>query len=465
MPEVPRKAGFIDAGFLQSFLIAAEDVGAYAIARGNGLATCFALAAADAATCTRAQIGALAERIFRRPIAADEVSRYAQMFDSLAGSVGKPKAGQAVITALVTSPYFLYRIESATAARPQLSGYDLASRLSFSLWDSVPDDVLLAAARDGKLTTRDAVLAQAERMVASPKARRLTNGFFAALVPFEETGTTVRDAKLFPGTSTALFKDMVTETHTFLEKVVWDDGGTVADLLSAPYSYLNAPLATFYGAPAPTGPAASQFTRVTLPPAQRAGLLTHASFLTALAHPDEAAPVLRAAFVTKRLLCNVLPPPPPDVGQPDPPSPKLSQRQRYAAHSSVAVCHACHQLFDSIGFGLENYDAVGRYVTSENGFPVTGDGQVPALDGQPVAFKGGVELARALAKSPQLRRCLERQLVEYMTDAVPGTDATRLLDAIDGRLGAEGYKLARLPIAVVASPAFLATRSNAGGAP
>jgi hypothetical protein len=473
LPEPGREgAQPVDSGFLNGFLAVAEDVAGRYAAGTQPLPACAAAGGAAEATCVKDAVAALGERLFMRPLASDELARYTRTYSDLGPAITKPKAVAAVVTSMLVSPNFFYRIESASPASPRLSGHDVAGRLSLALWDSVPDQTLLAAARAGALGSRDEIVAQATRMLGDAKARRLSHGFFAALVPYEEAATAMRSSKTYPGVTGELLGAFVTETRTFLDRIFFEDAGTFRDLYTAPFSYVTAKLATFYGAPPTTGAAATQFTRVMLPAGQRAGLLTQASVLTALAHPDEGAPVLRGLFVRRNLLCDVIPQPPADVNNPPPPGPNLSQRARLAQHSTGS-CAACHTLFDPIGFGLETYDAVGRLVASENGHALTGEGKVPALDGKDVAFKGALELGRALADSAQARRCLVKNLFAHMIATDPAAlvapaapsapGAQSAIDEIDRAFVADGQKLGRLPLAIVASPAFRATRFAGGG--
>jgi hypothetical protein len=282
--------------------------------------------------------------------------------------------------------------------------------------------------------------------------------FFTSLLPYDEAATAARDQKKYPVTPD-LQRDFVAETRAFLDGL-YADGGTVADLYSAPWSYLNSRTAAFYGLKPAAGASATTFTKTPLPP-QRGGILTHASVLTALAHPDEAAPVLRGVFVLRDLLCTTFPQPPPDVGMPDPPSTKASQRERFAKHSSEGSCSVCHRIIDPVGFGMENYDAVGKYITAENGFPVTGGGAI-TLDGRPATFTGAVELGKLLASSAQARRCLVTRMFEHMTGATATSAFDAALADVDRQFQADGARLARLPLAIVASPAFLTPRLPGG---
>lgn len=450
-PTVPRKAAFVDANYLQSYLMFAEHTADALVAQGGGLASCAAGSAGQA--CVGKEVATLGERLFRRPLTDEEKTRYSKLFASGAEGADAKEGAATVFTAMLTSPQFVYRLEGPHQAGDALTPSELASRLSFALWDSGPDDELLAAARGGSL----ALDAQVARMMGSPKARRMTTGFFASFVPFEQAKNATRDVKLFPDAKPELLTDFVAETRAFLEGVFWDDGGTVKDLFTSTDSYLSPRLATFYGAAAPSGTAnAAGLVRTKLP-SQRAGLLTQASLLTALAHPDEGAPVLRGVFVMRKLMCETLPQPPPDVKLPDPPSPTASQRDRYAQHS-VGSCASCHKSIDPIGFGFETYDALGRYIPKENGFAVSGQGKIASLDGKEVTFTGAVELGRLLGDSAQVRRCVVRNLFQYMTDIDDVDTADAAVGTIDAGFQSGGGKLKNLPAAVIQSSVFALPR-------
>jgi hypothetical protein len=451
---------YVDSGFLGSLLTAAEEIAAAYAGAPGGLAAC---GDASEATCVRDQVAALGERLFRRPLSSDELARLTASYARVAAEATRPRAVAMLVASLLASPHFLYRIEGGTPAGSRVDPHDVAGRLALAIWDSVPDQVLLAAARGGRLAAPLDLSAQATRMLADAKARRLVDGFFAALVPYEEAARAMRSQRLYPGVNADLLAAFVTETRTFLGKAFFEDGASFADLFTSGSSYINSKLAAFYGAPAGMG-AGNDFRKVALPAAQRAGLLTQASVLTALAHPDEGAPVLRGLLVRRELLCETVPEPPADVNNPPPPGPGLSQRVRLAQHSAGS-CAACHMLFDPIGFGFENYDAVGRFVTSENGHALTGEGRVPGLDGGQPTFKGAVELGRLLAQSAQARRCFVRRLSAHMMGAKHVDLGSRTLDDIDHAFVADGVKLGRLPLAVVTSPAFLTPRLDGRGTP
>jgi hypothetical protein len=260
----------------------------------------------------------------------------------------------------------------------------MATRLAYFYRASSPDEELMRAAQAGELTTNEGVRAQAERLVNLPEAREMVRYFFEAVLPLGNLNDLPRDPDEFPTWNSTIGSLMQQETRTFIDREVFEAGGsgTWAGILTARYSYMNGPLAAFYGMQGVTGDA---FQRVELDPTQRRGLLTQGAILAGLTHSNHTNPVSRGGFVVNLLMCrNIgLPSDPAILAMVTPPDPTSAPtgRERYTNHSKLDVCAGCHYQLDPVGFALENYDAVGLWRTMENNVPIDASGEVPDMPG------------------------------------------------------------------------------------
>jgi hypothetical protein len=344
---------------------------------------------------------------FRRPATPEDVTAYQATFDRGREIGGNFATGvQAVLARALQAPQFLYRVElgetidaAKNLARP--SAFEMASRLSYLLWGSMPDDALLSAARDGKLGTAEGVRAEAARMLEDPQAHEVVSYFHGMLLGTRGIDHLERDAGYYPTFKPGMGALFRQETEKFLDDVVWNGSGDLAGIFSAPYTFVNGPLAAFYGLPNVTGDA---FQKVTLDGSRRAGLLTQASILTATTPGSRTDPVVRGKWVYTKLLCGKVGDPPPNVPKLPDPVPGQSVRERLATHRAVEPCKTCHTLMDPIGFGFEHYDGVGLWRDQDNGLAVDDSGEIVGTD---VAgpFHGLVELGQKLAQSQDVRSC------------------------------------------------------------
>jgi hypothetical protein len=265
----------------------------------------------------------------------------------------------------------------------------------------MPDEALLSAAREGRLGTAEGVRAEATRMLEAPEAREVVRYFHGMLLGTLGIDGLERNAELYPTFVPGMGALFRQETEKFLDDVIWSGSGDVAGIFSAPYTFVNGPLAAFYGLPNVTGDA---FQKVALDGTRRAGLLTHASILTLTTPGSRTDPVIRGKWVYTKLLCGIIPDPPSEVPELPEPVPGQSVRERLALHRDVDACRGCHQLMDPIGFGFEHYDGVGLWRDQENGLPIDDSGEITGTD---VAgpFRGVVELGQKLAQSQDVRSC------------------------------------------------------------
>jgi hypothetical protein len=391
---------------------AAEDVAARV--ELSRVAPC-ASATADA-TCTRELVRSFGERAFRRPLTDADVERYV----TLAGSAGSFEAGaRLVVTAMLQSPHFLYRRELGTAGSGELyalDDFEIASELSYVLWQSMPDQALFDAARAGALHTPEQIADATLRMLDAPAAHATVRAFVLEWLGLDAITTVPKDPARFPELDGALRASMLHELERFIDHAMFEGDGSLAALLTDPTSFVDETLAAHYGvALDATGPAdASGLHPVELADQERAGILTLAGTMMRHARSNDSSPVHRGKLVRERLLCQVPPPPPPGiVVQPPPMDPTKTARERYAAHSQMQPCAGCHVLMDPIGFGFERFDGIGRYRAEENGQSIDVHGEIMYSEATDGPFEGTEQLAEALANSTEVRACYASKWLRF----------------------------------------------------
>lgn len=359
------------------------------------------------------------ERAFRRPLSDAEKKTFIEHQFVAASDVDL--AMKRVVLLALKSPRFLYpeilegeNVAPASVA-PASSGheYAVASRLSFALLDSSPDAALMEAAAAGKLSTKEELAAQAERLLNTPRARTKLREFLLTWLRVDRFPELMKDAKRFPGFDAAVVGDLRTSLELFLDDVVWSKDSDFRQLLLSDEMYLNGRLAKLYGADLP---ADSGFVRKKWESGKRSGVLTHPYMLAGLAYPGESSPIHRGVFVVRGLLGLTLKPPP-DAVTPIPPDlhPNLTTRERVAMQTKPGACIQCHALINPLGFALENFDAIGRYRAEENSKPIDVSGEYETRSGEVVKFAGARQLAGVLAKEEQVQAAFTQQLFQHLT--------------------------------------------------
>lgn len=408
-----------------------------------------------------------ATRAFRRPVSADETDRYLALFDAAdaRGDAFEP-AVKLALRAVLVSPAFLFRIEEdrESAGPYEVGQYELASRLSYFLWSSMPDDELLRLAAQQRLHDPAVLDGQVRRMLADPKSRAMAESFGAQWLGVRSLETVVRpDRRTFPEYTPTLRDAMVAEAVLVVDSVFRDDA-SLLKLIDADYTFVNEELARLYGLPDVTGP---EMRRVALPNANRGGVLSLAGVLTATSYPRRTSPVLRGRWVLDDVLGVPPPPPPPDVlqlpedakgddGKP------LTLRQRLEKHRADPTCAGCHARMDPIGFGLENFDAIGRWRDTEAGAPVDAAGVL--VSGE--SFNGPAELKKviATAKREQFVRHLTEKLLAYaLGRGIEYYDEAAVTQIVDA-LAKSDYRSTVLVAEIVKSYPFRYRGNDAGQA-
>ena len=405
--------------------------------------------------CAEQFIDGFGKRAFRRPLTPEERARYVVMFTAGQTS-GFADGISLVIEGILQSPSFLYRLEltPAQAGSPvtQLDGYELATRLSFALWNSLPDAALLDAAAQGQLASVEGLRTQADRLLESERARGALSSFHLQWLGLDTLLDRGKEPQLFPEYSSTLRQAMQDEVTDFADFVIRRGDGKLATLLSAPFTRTSSPeLLSLYGATA----APQADGSVPLDPGQRAGLLTQAAFLSAHSHPNQTSPVQRGKFVRTNLLCQDLPSPPPNVNSTPPePDPTATTRQRFEQHRADPSCAACHRLIDPIGVGFESYDAIGRFRSTENGTAIDATGELADAGDASGNFDGAVQLGQRLASSTALRDCVQKQWFRFSLGRFEGADDTCTLASVGAAFEASGYDMKQLLLSLVTSNAF-----------
>ncbi len=401
-------------------------------------------------------------RAFRRLPTDEEVQKYAGMVETVVTD-GEPfEFGmQLAVQAVLVSPSFLFRVESDEnpndpMAERGLTDFELASRLSYFLWSSTPDDELLVLAERGELRQPDILRQQTKRLLADDKARAIVDNFAEQWLNLRSLDELSPDPQVFPEWDDDLRSAMKHESLAVFEAIMRDDL-SVLDFLDADFTFVNQRLAKHYGMADIKG---DEFQRVALNPRQRLGVLTHASILTLTSNPNRTSPVKRGKWIMENILGKDPPPAPPGVPgleETQKAKPNASLREQLVQHRADPGCAACHRTMDEIGFGLENFDAVGRWRDTDNGRPIDAGGELEAG----LAFSGPVELVTILkTRSTDFARVFSERMLTYALGRGLEYYDRCAVDEILKRMQQNDYRFSELILAVVESEPFLKRRGD-----
>ncbi|MFN3652371.1 MAG: DUF1592 domain-containing protein [Armatimonadota bacterium] len=408
--------------------------------------------------CDRTILRSLARRAFRRPVAEAELERYLGLARMAREQGDSFEEGLCVaIQGLLVSPHFLFRIErdhgpEGTAEPRPVGQHELASRLSYFVWSSMPDDTLLRCADAGLLRKPQVLEAQVRRMLRDPRSRALVENFGGQWLELRKLESAKPDPERFPEWDDYLKLSARRETELFLEELVRKDG-SILELLDADYTFLNERLARFYGIDGVRGP---QFRRVELADSPRGGVLTHASVLTVSSYSTRTSPVLRGRWILENILNAPPPPPPPGVPALD--EAKLGEeaslREQLEVHRTNPTCASCHSRMDPLGFALENFNAIGAWREKDGKFPVDSSGKLP--DGR--EFQGAAELKKVLMEDRDaFARGLSEKLLTYALGRGLERYDQRTVRAIAARLPERDYRFSALVLEIARSLPFQMT--------
>jgi hypothetical protein len=406
-------------------------------------------------------VGTLARRAWRRPVTKMEVASLTK-FVALAKANGQntEQGIQLALQAMLVSPHFLFRVErdpnpnDAAKSHP-VTDLELASRLSYFLWSSMPDDELLTLAEAGKLHGAETLDAQVKRMLADPRSAAIADNFAGQWLELRNLDSVKPDPQKFPEWNSELRDAMRQETKLFFDYILRENR-PMSEFLDARYSFLNERLAKHYGIEGVKGP---EFRKVDLTTDQRGGILSHASVLTVSSYPTRTSVVIRGKYILNNILGSPPPPAPPDVPQLDESSvgATASLRQQMEKHRANAMCASCHNKMDGLGFGLENYDGIGKWRTLDGKFPVDAKGTLP----NGTTFGTPAEM-RSLMKQqlPQFARAVVEKMLTYSLGRGVGPADRRVVDGITSKLEAGGYPFQTMIYEIVRSLPFQARRGE-----
>ena len=395
----------------------ADALARFALTKFDTLVPC---SASGTDACAKDFIATFGQRAFRRPLTTTERAELFDLFNGVRTNVGLDFRNglRVVLTAILQAPQFLYHwqtgdegLVSDASGTARLGNYQLAARLSYFLWGSMPDPDLFAAAAGGKLTEGDELEKQARRLMSDTRARAMVSDFFTQLLYLDAVTRSEKDQTAHPEWTATVRASALAESRNFVQSVVFDGDGLWRTVLTAPYSWIDESLAKVYGLGNVRG---STLARQDLPKAQRAGLLTQPAFLAAQSGPADGAlvtPIHRGHLVRKRLLCQTIPPPMANIVSRA--STGTTTRERLKSHVSDPQCASCHSLMDDLGFAFENYDATGKWRTTDNGKTIDASGEISALESGRPKFNNAVELVNILAETPEANECMVSNLIRY----------------------------------------------------
>ncbi len=365
--------------------------------------------------CAKAFVEAFGFRAYRRPLQAQDVDTKVVDYRNARTALGAThrEALDFVVSSFLLSPFFQYHSERVSEQAKAgangwvaLDDFELASRVSYTLWKNMPDETLLNLAASGALQDRSVLLAQAQRMMKDARFADSIGGFVEKWAEVGQVKTMQKDTKRFPQFSAELARDFALETSTFSTRVLAEGSGSFRELLTADYSFLNEPLAKFYGVANLTG---SALMKTQLDPSERAGILTQGGYLGAHALPGGNSPPRRAKVVVDKILCVVVKPPPPELKIEIPPvEPTETVRESFTNATKPQMCAGCHAVLNPLGFSFEKYDAIGAVQTVENGKPIDSAVSYAGKD-----YAGAPELIRDVVKTPEVAQCVSAEWFRF----------------------------------------------------
>jgi hypothetical protein len=441
----------------EKYMESAEELAAEASTRLSTLLPCDPATMGEQA-CAETFAATFGRRAYRRPLEPEDLG---VLMEAYAFGSSFENGIELVLRTILQSPHFLFRVELTGGGRPasemvRLNAFETATRLSYLIWSSAPDDALLDAAARGALETPEQVAEMARVMWADPRARRAATEFYAQWLELKRLDSTSKDPQAFPLWSEILRGAMKAEGHAFIQGILFDREGSLEELLTAPLGLPTGPLAELYGV-------AESSALTELSVNERAGILTLPAFLAVQAHPDQTAPVLRGKFVRRKLLCGNVPPPPDNVNLT---APEISEgataRERFSAHASESSCSGCHQLMDPLGFPFESYDALGAFRTNEGGRELDLTGEFVGTRGIDGPFANAQEMITILSTAEEVEDCVARQWFKFALGRTEESgDACSLVPLQESFKESSG-SLVELLVGTTQTEAFLYRRGSGG---
>jgi hypothetical protein len=475
MPSDARLDGFANQAarltipplMAETFFTVGAELGAHAAKNPTTYGITCNVAQLAAGSCLNAFLTKAGQKMWRRPLTADEVGALATLFTTTSAQGGPAEGVASVMQALLLSPKFLHRTELGTVTQAgavtPLTDYEIASALSYLIWDAPPDDALFALASQAKLRDKAMLVAQARRMFElREKSEPAMNSFLQQWLYLENLPSSAKDSTAFPLVTPEISQDLSDELRLFTNSVLFDSGGdrSFKTLFTAGYTFVNARTAPLYGI---SGVSGNTMVRRDLDPTQRRGILSMVPFLWGHSNSEDTNLVGRGAYVRGDVMCHRIPLPPGGVPPGKFADANATGRQRLELHASDGACATCHAFFDGIGFALENYDAIGRFRTTEHAQTIDPTGTLPLpsegnqLPG--MAFTNFVDLITKLSDKPDAYACFAQQFGSYAS----GRDFPELdpceRDSLIKQFAAANYKIDELIMSVIGSPSFLDRRN------
>jgi hypothetical protein len=455
-----------------SYFKASEELAAEVVSKADKYGVTCAMAQLGSGNCLKTFLGSFGLKMWRRPLTEAELTNFTSFYTTSAGLGEGPEGGlRNVVQAMFLSPNFLYRTEighnTNAGEVTYLTDYELASALSYALWDSSPDADLLDLASKGKLTDKTVLVAQAKRMLGSvAKTGPALHGFVEQWLHVDDLVTgPPKDQSVFSLATPQVAADLVEENRRFVDSVLLEGDKSFKTLFTAKYGFVNSRTAALYGIQGVTG---DQMVKKDLPADQRRGILTQASFMWGHANPDGTHPVERGRYFREEILCEGVPDPGPNVIiDPQFGDETLTARERLAVHLKEPACAACHSLIDGLGLAMENYDGIGRFRTEEAvkggpPKPIDSKGTVPlpSDEGKTVlSFNNLIDLVDQLATKPDVYSCFASQYLDYATGRRPGEIDKCEKAIVTQEFVKSDYNVDSLVLSVIGSPSFTARKN------
>ena len=419
--------------------------------------------------CARTMVQGLLPRAFRRPATSEEVDAFVARFEAALALHGYDLALEMTLGAILQSPQFLYRIElrepSMQGQGPQDGGmdpaevelvgpYEMANRLSYFLWASMPDEALFEAAQRGELATVEQIQAQVDRMLPDAKTAQMVREFHRQWLGLQGLDSIVKATSFYPKWDATLRQDWRESLDRFIDHVFWEKGD-FASFMTSPTLFLTPDLARLYDIPVPEGE--TGVFEHTANASERFGIMTQPALMALLANSNQSSPILRGVFMRERLLCQHIGAPPDDVEiVPPDPDPNATTREVFAIHTQDPTCASCHALIDPLGFGFEHYDGVGHYRATENNYPVDASGALTHVPDEEVIgpFADASELMGRLAQSPIVPSCMSAQWLQFALGRNTDSSDKPSHEAINTAFAASGWRWDAMFRAIALSDSF-----------
>ena len=453
-----------------AYFKASEELANEVVAKASNYGVGCAMSALGSGNCLKTFLSSFGLKMWRRPLTEAEVTNFTSFYTTSAGQGDGPEGGlKNVVQAFFLSPNFLYRTEightNEAGKVSYLTDYELASSLSYALWDTAPDAALLDQAAKGKLTDKAVLLSEAKRLLGTKaKVSPAMHSFVEQWLHTDDLVTgPAKDQTIFSLATPAVAADLIEENRRFVESVFIDGDKSFKTFFTANYAFVNARTAPLYGLQGVTG---NEMQKKELPAGQRRGILTQAGFMWGHANPDGTHPVERGRYFREEILCEGVPDPGPNVIiAPEFGDDSLTARERLAVHLKEPACAACHSLIDGLGLSMENYDGIGRFRTEEpvKGLPpkpIDASGTVPLpSDGTVLKFNNLIELIDQLAVKKDVYNCFASQYLDYATGRRPGEINACEKKLVTDDFEKNGYNVDSLVLSVIASPSFTARKN------